>query len=90
MSEFFDRARFTLDHRWAPDHMSTYLDGELGPSQRRRMERHARECPECRRLLAGLRRMLGALRRLPPPAGGADAVQIAASVRARLRDPPAS
>jgi anti-sigma factor RsiW len=70
--------------------MSDYLDGELGSSRRTRMERHVAECPECRRLLAGLRRTLDALHRLPAPAGGTDALALAASVRLRLRQPPAA
>ena len=37
------------------------------------MERHIGECDECRRLLAGLRRMLDALHRLPAPRATADA-----------------
>jgi anti-sigma factor RsiW len=90
MSESFHRARFWHDHRWAPGRMSAYLDGELASSPRTRMERHAEECPECRRLLDGLRRMLGALHRLPPPAGGANALVFAASVLARLPEPPPS
>jgi anti-sigma factor RsiW len=88
MSAFFYRVGFRRDHRWAPNHMSDYLDGELASSRRRRIERHAEECPDCRRLLAVLRRMLGALHRLAPPAGGVDAMQIAASVRLRLGEPP--
>jgi len=68
--------------------MSAYLDGELGVSQRGRMERHAGECPECRRLLGGLRELLAALGRLPSPAGGTDPIQFAASVRLRLQEPP--
>jgi anti-sigma factor RsiW len=68
--------------------MSDYLDGELASSRRRRMERHASECPKCRRVLAMLRRMVGALHRVPPPVGGAEARQIAASVRRRLGEPP--
>jgi anti-sigma factor RsiW len=87
MSALFPQVRFGRDHRWAPRHMSEYLDGELASSRRRRMERHAKDCPECRRHLAMLRRMLGALHRLPPPVGGADALQIAASVRRRLGEP---
>jgi len=70
--------------------MSAYLDGELGSSARARIERHTQDCPECRRLLDGLRRMLGALHHLSPPSGGADALAIAASVRGRLDEPPAS
>jgi anti-sigma factor RsiW len=68
--------------------MSDYLDGELAPGGRTRMERHARECPECERLLAGLRDLVNRLGRLPAPAGGADAAQIAAAVRGRLDEPP--
>jgi anti-sigma factor RsiW len=70
--------------------MSAYVDGELASSRRTRLERHAKECPECRRLLASLRKMLGALSSLPPPAGEVDALQIAASVRLRLPEPPGS
>jgi anti-sigma factor RsiW len=90
MSEFFYRVRFRRDHRWAPGQMSAYLDGELASSPRMRMKRHTEECPECSRLLDGLRRMLGALHRLQPPAGGPGARQIVASVRVRLREPPPS
>jgi anti-sigma factor RsiW len=87
MSQF----RFGRDHRWAPRRMSAYLDGELAATPRTRMERHARDCPECRRLLAGLRQTMAALHRLPAPGGGADPVQLAASVRLRLGgEPPGS
>jgi anti-sigma factor RsiW len=88
MRKVLHRVRYKLDHRWAPDHMSDYLDGELDSSRRSRMHRHIRECPECHRLLTMLRRLVGALHRLPPPGGGADAHLIAASVRVRLGEPP--
>jgi anti-sigma factor RsiW len=68
--------------------MSDYLDGELVASGRDRMQRHVSECPECRRLLAGLRLVLAGLHRLPAPNGGTDATAIAASVRLRLNEPP--
>jgi anti-sigma factor RsiW len=70
--------------------MSAYIDAELARRRRTRLERHVKECAECLRVLAGLRRMLDALQRLPPPAGGGDALHIAASVRGRLQEPPAS
>jgi anti-sigma factor RsiW len=89
MSGLLYRVRFRRDHRWAPRHMSAFLDGEFAFGRRTRMERHAEQCPECRRLLAGLRRLLSALRRLPPASGGAEGREIAASVRLRLREPPA-
>jgi anti-sigma factor RsiW len=89
MSTLLDRLRFKLDHLWAPDHMSAYVDEDLALDGRRRMERHAGECQECRRLLASLRRMLDSLHRLPAPSRSADAPQIAAAVRLRLSEPPA-
>lgn len=64
--------------------MSDYLDGELAPASRLRMERHLGECAGCRRLLAGLRRTVDGLRHLSAPSPGVDAVRMAASVRARL------
>jgi anti-sigma factor (TIGR02949 family) len=88
MSGYFDRLRHDCGCRWARDHMSDYLDGELPPSPRSRMERHVEECAKCRGVLGTLSRMLSALRRVPPPAGGADARRIAASVRRRLGEPP--
>ena len=86
MGGFLDRQRFRRDHRWAPRHMSDYLDRELETSGRGRMERHLAGCEECRRLLAGLRRTLEALHRLASHTGGGDAPEIAASVRERLRE----
>jgi anti-sigma factor RsiW len=67
--------------------MSAYLDGELASRPRVRMERHTGECPECRGVLHGLRRMLGLLRELPRSSAAAEAPDIAAAVRARLRAP---
>jgi anti-sigma factor RsiW len=90
MSEFSNDERFRRDHRWAPGRMSAFLDGELATEGRIRMERHVGECIECRRLLAGLRRVLDALHSLPTLAVEADAVGLAASVRLRLNDPPSA
>jgi anti-sigma factor RsiW len=64
--------------------MSAYLDDELNSEARRRMERHAAECEECRRLLACLREMLRVLHSLLTP-NGVDAGQLAASVRLRIQ-----
>jgi anti-sigma factor RsiW len=89
MNSLLDRARLRLDHRWAPPHMSDYLDEELSSGPRQRMERHVSECEECRRLLAGLREVIGALHGLPTPSG-MDASQIAASVRLQIQEPGSS
>lgn len=73
---------------WAADHMSEFLDEELVPDARTRMERHVGACPECERLLAGLRAVVRGLGALPARDSGADAVRIAALVRGRLDEPP--
>lgn len=60
--------RFARDHRWTQRHMSDYLDGDLADDDRRRADRHLRECPECHALLASLRVVLvklGGVRRRP-------------------------
>jgi anti-sigma factor RsiW len=87
MSKVLHRARFKRDHRWAPNHMSAYLDGELGAQRRARMERHTDECPECRGVLHSLRRMLGLLNGLSPVIAKPDAADIVAAVRARIHNP---
>jgi anti-sigma factor RsiW len=84
------RVRFLRDHRWAPSRMSEYLDDELSAAERVRMERHARDCPECDRVLAGLRALVRRLAGVPVPDGEVDAVQLASVVRARLGEPPRS
>jgi len=69
--------------------MSEFLDGELARPRRARMERHTRQCPECRWLLGSLQRTIGALQRLPPGGGDSRSLQLAAAVRLRLDEPPA-
>jgi len=88
MGNVLYRMRFRLDHRWAPAHMSDYLDEELDTRRRRRLERHVGQCEECDRLLAGLRAMLRLLHALTPPSGDVDVARIAASARLRIEEPP--
>lgn len=67
--------------------LSAYLDEELPPPQLRLVEDHLEECPDCRRQLEGLRRVVRGLRRLedlaPPPTLGQDLVR-----RIRLEPQP--
>ncbi len=96
MASLFYRARFSWDHRWTPGHLSAYVDGDLGSGRRLRLERHVRECEQCRRILAALRETLNALHRMPAPPGNSEPKpsgasrpnQIAAAVRLRLGEPP--
>jgi anti-sigma factor RsiW len=64
------------EHRWTRAHLSEYLDDDLDPEGRRRVEEHVGICPKCRRMLESLRRMLRALIDLPAdvPPGLADRV----------------
>ncbi len=55
------------EHRWARGRLSAYVDDELELVGRRRLERHARGCPECRPMLRSLVVVVDALRRLPRP-----------------------
>jgi anti-sigma factor RsiW len=50
------------DHDWSQRHLSHYLEGDLAARARRRLERHASECPECSR---AIRAMKALLRQLP-------------------------
>jgi len=68
--------RLMVDHRFTKARASEYLDDDLSPAGRRRVERHASVCPQCRQLLASLRRMLDGLGGLggPPRPGTVDGV----------------
>jgi anti-sigma factor RsiW len=59
--------RFWRDHRWSQTHMSEYVDAELAPSDRDRIERHIRDCSDCHELLASLEEMVSALATLGRP-----------------------
>lgn len=74
------RLRNKLDHRWSRGRMSDYLDGELRPSERRRLERHADICPECGPTLRTLAVVVSELRRLRR----AERASVAAGVVERL------
>lgn len=78
IGRWLERRRFMREHRWTGARFSAYFDHELSEQERHRLEAHAGICPECRRMLATLRRMLEGLRGLSrdssPPAGLADSV----------------
>jgi hypothetical protein len=55
------------DHTWAQRHLSHYVEDDLSWRQRKRLELHAEECPDCsfgiRALRSLLRLMHGAAER---------------------------
>ncbi len=76
--------RFMREHDWTHEHLSEYIDGELRPRDLERVEEHVGMCPQCRRVLATLRKTvagLGSLMSPAPPPGLAD------SVIGRLNEP---
>jgi anti-sigma factor RsiW len=73
---FLAHRRYMREHRWAHEHLSEYLDEELGADEVARVEEHASICPHCKRVLATLRRTLESMRSMHPypRAGVADGV----------------
>ncbi len=55
------RARYMREHRWTHAHLSDYLDEDLSPRERQRLEDHVGVCPHCRRVLRTLQRTLRSL-----------------------------
>jgi anti-sigma factor RsiW len=70
------RRRFMREHEWTHARLSDYLDGDLSDAERRRVEEHIGMCPQCRKVLATLRRTLKDLTGLgrDAPPGLADRV----------------
>ena len=61
MIRLFAKRRFMREHRWTDARLSAYLDGELEPRERARVEEHVHWCPDCRTLLESLRRVVEGL-----------------------------
>ena len=67
---------------------SDYADEELGPEERRRVEKHVGFCPRCRRVLENLRHTLGRLGRLAEtsPPGAPDPEEVGERLRRAWRE----
>ena len=66
--------------------LSLYLDAALPAAERRRVEDHLEACPDCRRRLDGLRRVVSGLGRLPTAAPPEDlAARVAREIDLRGR-----
>ncbi len=87
MTSLSERLRFRRDHRWVEPHASDYLDGDLQPDERARLEHHLGACPECRELLDGLRAVIGSLGVLGAQQPPVVAPAVLASIRGQLREP---
>jgi anti-sigma factor RsiW len=86
VSNPFTSARFRRDHRWTPEHLSDYVDEDLSPHSRTRLQRHVDQCPDCNRALVTLQSVLDRLHRMPRPEAG-EMPDIVSAVRRRLHEP---
>jgi len=69
------------DHDWSQRHLSHYVEGDLTARARRRLERHAADCPDCSRGIRAMKSLLGLIARIDRPGG----VHAPASVFDRVR-----
>ncbi len=59
----------TDDHEWSQQHLSHYVEGDLRPRARRRLDRHARDCIDCGRGIRAMRALVYAAQSLGGLAG---------------------
>jgi anti-sigma factor RsiW len=92
MELIWGRLNARRDHRWAQPRLSAYVENELPARQRRRLTRHEGICPECRRAIRQLKKLLKTLPGLRADRAPSDiAERTARSVRERIeREPPPS
>ena len=57
------------DHEWSQRHLSHYVEGDLRPRARRRLDRHARGCVDCGRGIRAMRALVYAVQGEGGPAG---------------------
>lgn len=71
----------TDDHQWSQQHLSHYVEGDLRPRARHRLDRHARECVDCGRGIRAMRALVHAVQDL----GGLTGVRAPATIFDRVR-----
>ena len=69
------------DHHWSQQHLSHYVEGDLGARARRRLDRHASDCIDCGRGIRAMR----ALVRLIPGIEGREIIGAPAGIFGRVR-----
>jgi anti-sigma factor RsiW len=53
------------EHQWVEESLSAYIDGELSPREKSRVEEHLKECRACSESLTTLRQTVALLQELP-------------------------
>ncbi len=78
------------EHEWVEESLSAYLDGELTPAEKSRVEQHLQECQACAQNLATLRQTVSLLKELPEKRAPRSFAVRPATVKAkRAAAPPA-
>jgi anti-sigma factor RsiW len=57
------------EHRWSQQHLSHYVEGDLRPRARHRLDRHARDCTDCGRGIRAMRALVHTIHGLDGLAG---------------------
>ncbi|HTP15615.1 MAG TPA: zf-HC2 domain-containing protein [Streptosporangiaceae bacterium] len=69
------------DHQWSQQHLSHYIEGDLGRRARRRLGRHARDCADCGRGILAMRALVHMIQGLD----GLEGVRAPAGIFDRIR-----
>jgi hypothetical protein len=78
------------EHQWVEESLSAYLDGELSPAEKTRVEQHLQECQACTENLATLRQTVSLLKELPAKSAPRSfAIRPVAVTAKRAAAPPA-
>jgi anti-sigma factor RsiW len=83
-------AGFAEDHQWSQQHLSHYVEGDLRPRARRRLDRHARDCADCGRGIRAMRALVHTLQGLDGLAGGRAPASIFDRIRPAAGGDPAA
>ena len=75
------RSASAEEHRWSQQHLSHYVEGDLRPRARRRLDLHARDCVDCGRGIRAMRALVYSVQALDGLAG----VRAPASIFDRVR-----
>ena len=76
------------DHAWSQEHLSHYVEGDMSWRSRRRLELHAKECPDCSIGIRAVRALLRLLGRSSERAEGRAPAAIFDRVRADAASAP--
>jgi len=68
--------------------VSHYVDGDLAARARRRLERHAAECPDCGRAVRAMKALLRLIAHVDAPGETPGPDTLFSRVRAEAIDPP--